>query len=218
MVDCEGGGGTSNDEGRTAMRDLLKQKLAASIATLQAVLADDALADAMTEAARLTSDAMKAGNKLLIAGNGGSAADAQHLAAEFVCRLTVDRPAMPAIALTTDTSILTAMGNDLSYDSVFERQLEALGRSGDVFLAISTSGNSTNLVRALKLSRQKGLVNVGFTGNRGGAIAALCDVRVIVPSDVTMLIQEAHLALEHIFCTLVERMYFGASFDKVSRV
>ena len=195
------------------MRDLLRAKLAESIATLQAVLADEALAEALQHAAQVTSDAMKAGNKLLVAGNGGSAADAQHLAAEFVCRLTTDRPAMAAIALTTDTSILTAMANDHSYESVFERQVEALGRPGDVFLGISTSGNSRNLLRALQISRRKGLKTIAFTGNRGGSMAGHCDINVIVPSEVTMHIQESHLALEHVFCTLVERMYFGADFD-----
>lgn len=195
------------------MKDLLRARLAESIATLQAVLADDALADALLQAAYLTSDAMKMGNKLLVAGNGGSAADAQHVAAEFVCRLTVDRPAMPAIALTTDTSILTAMANDHSYDSVFERQIEALGRPGDVFLALSTSGNSKNVIRGLEASRRKGLVTVGLSGNGGGAMACLCDVNIIVPSRVTVHIQEAQLALEHTFCTLVERLYFGAALN-----
>lgn len=199
----------------TAMRDLLRAKLAESIATLQAVLADEALGEALQHAAQVTSDAMKAGNKLLIAGNGGSAADAQHLAAEFVCRLTADRPAMAAIALTTDTSILTAMANDHSYESVFERQVEALGRTGDVFLGISTSGNSKNLVRALEISRRKGLVTIGFTGSDGGAMAAHCAINVIVPSRVTMHIQESHLALEHVFCMLVERRYFGPGFDRL---
>ena len=213
LVDFEGDGQFSIPGVLTAMRDLLRAKLVESIATLQAVLADETLAEALEHAAQVTSDAMKAGYKLLIAGNGGSAADAQHLAAEFVCRLTADRPAMAAMALTTDTSILTAMSNDHSYESVFERQVEALGRPGDVFLGISTSGNSENLVRALEMSRRRGLTTIIFTGNGGGAMGGHCDINVIVPSKVTTHIQEAHLALEHVFCMLVERMYFGIALE-----
>jgi D-sedoheptulose 7-phosphate isomerase len=158
---------------------------------------------------------MKSGNKLIVAGNGGSAADSQHLVAEFVSRLTRNRPALPAVALTTDTSILTAIGNDFSYDNVFERQIEAIGRSGDVFLGISTSGNARNLLKALHLCHSRKIVTVGYLGNDGGAMAPLCDYRVIVPSSVTMHIQESHLALEHILCMVVERFYFGDDFDNV---
>ena len=132
----------------------------------------------------LTAEAMKAGRKLMVCGNGGSAADSQHLVAEFVSRLTVDRPALRAIALTTDTSILTAIGNDYSYDNVFERQVEALGLKGDVLLAISTSGNSKNCVKALKLARSMGIHTVSYTGNAGGAMKALSDINVIVPSNI----------------------------------
>ena len=155
---------------------------------------------------------MKSGRKLMVCGNGGSAADSQHLVAEFVSRLTVDRPALRAIALTTDSSILTAIGNDYSYDNVFERQVEALGLEGDVLMAISTSGNSKNCVKALKLARGMGIHTVSYTGNAGGAMKALSDINVIVPSNVTMNIQESHLALEHIFCMIVERCSFGPDF------
>jgi D-sedoheptulose 7-phosphate isomerase len=148
----------------------------------------------------------------MVCGNGGSAADAQHLVAEFVSRLTVDRPALRAVALTTDSSILTAIGNDYSYDNVFERQVEALGNQGDVLLAISTSGNSKNCIKALKLAKTLGITTVAYTGNNGGAMAALADINVIIPSSVTMNIQESHLALEHIFCMIVERCYFGPDF------
>ncbi len=168
----------------------------------------------MVAAGKLTAEAMQAGRKLMVCGNGGSAADAQHLVAEFVSRLTIDRPALRAIALTTDTSILTAIGNDYSYDNVFERQVEALGVAGDVLLAISTSGNSKNCVKALKLARTMGIHTVSYTGNGGGAMKALSDINVIVPSNVTMNIQESHLALEHIFCMVVERFTFGLDFDK----
>jgi D-sedoheptulose 7-phosphate isomerase len=157
---------------------------------------------------------MKRGNKLMVAGNGGSAADSQHLVAEFVSRLTIDRPALPAVALTTDTSILTAIGNDYSYENVFERQVEAMGRAGDVFLGISTSGNAKNVLKALRLCRQMGITTVGYIGNQGGAMKPLCDIAVVVPSNVTMHIQECQLALEHILCMMVERFYFGEDFGK----
>ena len=181
---------------------------------MQTVLADESIHRTIVTIGELTAAAMKAGRKLMVAGNGGSAADAQHLVAEFVSRLTVDRPALRAIALTTDTSILTAIGNDYSYDNVFERQIEALGQPGDVFLGISTSGNSRNILKALRLSKQLGITTIGFTGNNGGQMAELCDFNVIIPSATTMNIQESHLALEHIFCMVVERFYFGADFDK----
>jgi D-sedoheptulose 7-phosphate isomerase len=175
-------------------------------------MVDDALLCAVVEAAEATGKAMLAGRKLMVAGNGGSAADSQHLVAEFVSRLTVDRPAMRAIALTTDTSILTAIGNDYGYDNVFERQIEALGQAGDVFLGISTSGNSRNVLKALELSRKLGILTIGLSGRGGGKMPPLCDYNVIVPSEITANIQESHLALEHIFCHMVEIAFFGADF------
>ncbi len=196
------------------MTDLIQRQLQQSIATMTAVLHDDAIHAAVVEAGRITADAMKQGRKLMVCGNGGSAADAQHLVAEFVSRLTVDRPALRAIALTTDTSILTAIGNDYSYDNIFERQIEALGIEGDVLLAISTSGNSKNCVKALKLAKALGIHTIAYTGNNGGAMATIADINVIIPSDTTMNIQESHLALEHIFCMVVERFYFGADFGE----
>jgi D-sedoheptulose 7-phosphate isomerase len=194
------------------MKDVVQKQLAQSIATLQAVLADESIAETIVRLSQITAASMKSGGKLLVAGNGGSAADAQHLVAEFVGRLTVSRPALRAIALTTDTSILTAVGNDFNFDHVFERQVEALGAPGDVFLGISTSGNSKNILRAVKLACKMGLTTVGFTGNGGGELAQYCDLNVIVPSTTTMNIQESHLALEHIFCMLVEFCYFGPDF------
>ena len=194
------------------MQDLVKRQLTQSIETMQKVLADNAIHEAVVHAGELTAKAMKDGKKLMVCGNGGSAADAQHLVAEFVSRLTVDRPALRAIALTTDTSILTAIGNDYSYDNVFERQVEALGIPGDVLLAISTSGNSKNCVKALKLAKQMGIHTVAYTGNNGGSMSAVADINVIIPSNTTMNIQESHLALEHILCMVVERHYFGPTF------
>jgi len=194
------------------IQDIVKKQLTQSVAVLTAVLNDESIHAAVVQAGKLTAEAMKAGRKLMVCGNGGSAADAQHLAAEFVSRLTVDRPALRAIALTTDTSILTAIGNDYSYDKVFERQVEALGLEGDVLLAISTSGNSKNCLAALKLARSMGIHTVSYTGNGGGAMKAFSDINVIVPSNTTMNIQESHLALEHILCMVVERYTFGPDF------
>jgi D-sedoheptulose 7-phosphate isomerase len=190
------------------MRGLVAEQLQQSIAVLSAVAADTALHDKLVVAAQKTADALRSGHKLMVAGNGGSAADAQHLVAEFVSRLVADRPAMRAIALTTDSSILTAVGNDYGYECVFARQLEALGQPGDVFFAISTSGNSPNILRALELVRNTAIFTVGLTGQTGGKMAPLCDVCLCIPTTVTMNIQESHLALEHIFCLLTEQMYF----------
>lgn len=195
------------------MKDLIVDQLSETLCAIESVRADALIADGLLRAAEETAKTMRQGNKLMVAGNGGSAADAQHLVAEFVSRLTVDRPALRAIALTTDSSILTAVGNDYSYDNVFERQMEALGRPGDIFLAISTSGNSRNLLKAIDLASNMRITTVGLTGNNGGKMAEKCDINIVVPSRVTMKIQECHLALEHIFCMLVERYYFGLDFD-----
>ncbi|QNI36467.1 D-sedoheptulose 7-phosphate isomerase [Edaphobacter albus] len=197
------------------MQNIVETQLDRSIATLTAVRQNKNLIDTVVQAAQAIAQAMKNGNKLLVAGNGGSAADAQHLVAEFVGRLTRNRPALPAVALTTDTSILTAVGNDFSFDDVFDRQVEAIGKPGDVFLGISTSGNSRNLVKALHRCRDQKLITVGYLGNKGGTMAPLCDYPVIVPSNVTMQIQESHLALEHILCLVVERYFFGEGFDNI---
>ncbi len=191
------------------MTMLVREQLAEGLAVLQALDKDSALQESLVAAADLTVAALKSGHKLLVAGNGGSAADSQHLVAEFVSRLSEDRPALRAVALTTDSSILTALGNDYGFERIFARQIEALGQPGDVFLAISTSGKSPNILRALELARSMGLVTVGLTGRSGGTMAPLCDFCLRVPSEITMHIQQAHLALEHIFAMLVERGYFG---------
>ena len=196
--------------------DLTKKKLTEGIAVLQAVAADSGLHAVLEAAAQKTASALKSGRKLMVAGNGGSAADAQHLVAEFVSRLCEDRPAMRAAALTTDSSILTAVGNDYGFERVFARQIEALGQSGDVFMGISTSGRSPNILRALELSRTMGIATIGLCGRSGGNMAPLCDYCIRIPSDVTMYIQQAHLALEHIFCAIVEQEYFGPDFLKGS--
>jgi D-sedoheptulose 7-phosphate isomerase len=198
--------------------DLVRRQLAQSIATMQAVHDSPEIHDTMLAIGKLTADSMQSGGKLLVAGNGGSAADSQHLVAEFVARLTVDRPALRAIALTTDSSILTAIGNDWAYDYVFARQIEALAQPGDVFLGISTSGNSKNIVRALQQAKKQQVHTIGFTGNGGGTMRELCDYNIVIPSSVTMNIQESHLALEHIFCMLVERYTWGIDFDKTPQI
>jgi len=168
-------------------------------------------------AADLITEAFRAKGKLLLCGNGGSAADCQHMAAEFVSRLTKDfeRPALPAIALTTDTSFLTAYANDLDFQGIFARQIEALGKPGDVLLGISTSGNSLNVIRAVEAARQGNLKIVTLTGN-GGQLTGMADAGIAVPSNNTQHIQESHLAIEHIICDLVERALFEKT-DKVTR-
>jgi len=191
------------------MSKQIQKKLAEGIAVLEALAADTALHSVLDQAAESTVSALKSGYKLMVAGNGGSAADAQHLVAEFVCRLSDVRPAMRAIALTTDSSILTAVGNDYGYERVFARQIEAIGHAGDVFMGISTSGESPNVLRALELSRKMGIVTVGLSGRTGGSMTPLCDYCIRVPSDVTMYIQQAHLALEHVFSMLVEQRLFA---------
>jgi D-sedoheptulose 7-phosphate isomerase len=200
------------------MKHLVQKQLAQSITTLQAVLADETISDTLVSIAKLTAEAMQSGHKLLVAGNGGSAADAQHLVAEFVVRLTVNRPALRAIALTTDTSILTAAGNDYGFDHIFSRQLEALAQPGDVFLAISTSGNSKNILKAITQAKMIGIPTIGLSGAGGGLMRPLCDYNIVIPSDITQNIQESHLALEHIFCMLVERFAFGHDLDKKPQI
>ncbi|SKA83268.1 D-sedoheptulose 7-phosphate isomerase [Desulfobaculum bizertense] len=167
-------------------------------------------ADQIVEIARLMAVCLARGGKILLAGNGGSAADAQHLAAEFVNRFLMERPPLPAIALTTDSSILTAVGNDYGFDQVFEKQVLALGNPGDVFLAISTSGNSTNLVRALRAAQEKGLTSICLSGKTGGEMAPLCEHKILVPHEHTPLIQEIHIAAGHLLCQLVDYYLFEA--------
>ena len=192
-----------------SLSKLIQKKLEEGITVLEAVTADFALHSVVNAAAERTASALKSGHKLMVAGNGGSAADAQHLVAEFVSRLCEDRPAMRAVALTTDSSILTAVGNDYGYERVFARQIEAIGQAGDVFMGISTSGNSPNVLRALERCKEVGIVTIGLSGRTGGSMPGLCDYCICIPSDVTMYIQQAHLALEHIFCMIVEERYFA---------
>jgi D-sedoheptulose 7-phosphate isomerase len=164
--------------------------------------------DIIKQAAKLIISAFKDGKKLLICGNGGSAADAQHIAAEFVGKFyRIDRPALPAIALNTNTSIITAIGNDFGYDKTFVRQVEALGGEGDVLVSISTSGNSVNAIEATKLARQKGMKTISLTGEGGGALKDISDLTIAVPSKNTPIIQNAHITICHIICEIVEKAF-----------
>jgi len=176
--------------------------------TLQAAIDDPAFVEVIGNIAEVATNALRNGRKLLFAGNGGSAADAQHLAAEIVSRMNYDRAPAAALALTTDTSVLTGIGNDYGYDRLFERQILGLGCAGDVFIAISTSGRSPNILRAIDAARQRRLVVVGFTGRTGGEMPSRCDLCLRAPSDSTPLIQQIHITSGHIICGLVEERLF----------
>lgn len=185
---------------RTAAREYLLET-AETLRRVQEECLDD-----IASAAALLVTSLRGGGKILICGNGGSAADAQHLATEFVSTLTIDnpRPSIPAIALTTDTSLLTAIANDFGPEGMFDRQVESLGRDGDVLIAISTSGNSVNVVRAAERGLELGLSVISLTGTSGGKLAPLADVAICVPSSVTAHIQESHLAVEQLLASIVE--------------
>jgi D-sedoheptulose 7-phosphate isomerase len=187
--------------------EYIKQNVQAAVELKQAILRDEHLLQSILKVAAVCVQALKAGNKLLFAGNGGSAGDSQHLAAEIVGRYKVDRPGLPAIALTTDTSALTAIGNDYGYEAVFERQLQALGRPGDVFFGITTSGNSKNVLRALDRAKELKIISVGLAGS-GGAIQKLCDYCLSVPSTDTARIQECHIMIGQIICGYIEETMF----------
>ena len=189
--------------------DVVLKTIADSIAVKQKMTGDAALLESIRRVADVCIQAYRRGNRVLLAGNGGSAADAQHIAAEFVGRYAFDRPALPAIALTTDTSMLTAIGNDYGYEQVFRRQLDANGSRGDVLIGISTSGNSPNVYAALERSRELGITSVGLTGLGGGKMQAVCDFCICIPSDSTPRIQESHIMVGHIICGMVEDALFG---------
>ena len=175
---------------------------------VEAAIGDGAFIATVAAIAERVAVALAAGNKVMFAGNGGSAADAQHLAGELLSRLNYDRAPAAAIALTTDSSVLTAIANDYGYERVFERQVQGLGRPGDVLVAISTSGRSPNILKAIAAARAGGLVAIGFTGISGGDMAAQCDLCLRAPSDSTPLIQQLHITVGHIVCGLVEERLF----------
>lgn len=191
------------------MRDIIRQSLAASIAVKQSMLDDDVFLQKIEQAAQAWVTAFRNGGKVLFCGNGGSAADAQHLAAELSGRFYADRPPLYAEALHVNTSYLTAVGNDYGFEEIFARMTEAAGRPGDVLVAISTSGNSTNVLKAIAKARDQGMVVVGFTGATGGEMATRCDILLDVPATDTPRIQEAHILIGHMLCQIVEASLFG---------
>ncbi len=191
------------------MKNYLHNEISASIETKQRILEDEALLDTIAKTAAACVEVYNKGCKTLLAGNGGSAADAQHIAAELVGRYGFDRPSIPSLALTTDTSNLTAIGNDYGYDRVFSRQLEGMGQEGDLFFGISTSGNSQNIVNAFESAKAKGITTVALVGRDGGKMAQMADIAIIVPSDATPRIQESHILIGHILCDIIEKELFG---------
>jgi D-sedoheptulose 7-phosphate isomerase len=192
------------------LTDYARAEVNKTIATMQAVVADEQLLAVVTRIGRLCAQSIRAGGKVMFCGNGGSAADSQHLAAELVGKLVFDRPAMAGLALTVDTSALTAVGNDFGYEHVFSRQVDGLGRAGDVLVGISTSGRSKNVVRAMEAARAKGIHTVAMTGAQRGPMADLADEWLAVPHSETQKIQEGHITLGHIFCAIAEQEIHGA--------
>lgn len=180
-----------------------------SILAMQQAAGDEKLHRAIHTIAERIEQIFRSGNKLMITGNGGSAGDAQHIAGEFLSRFNFDRAPLPAVALSTDTSVLTAIGNDYGFEHVFERQVRGLGKPGDGLLAISTSGRSPNILAALRAARKIGVVTMGFTGAEGNSMGDLCDVCLFAPTQETPLIQQIHITAAHIVCNVVERSIFG---------
>jgi D-sedoheptulose 7-phosphate isomerase len=186
----------------------IKNEIKESIQVKSAILNDQNLLIKIDEVCKIVVDTYNKGNKTIFAGNGGSAADSQHLAAEFVSRFYFDRPGLNSLALTTDTSILTAVGNDYGYENLFSRQIEAVANKGDVYFAISTSGNSPNIIKSIKAAKNKGVITVGLTGNKKNKMSDLCDITISVPSASTPRIQESHILIGHIICGIVEEIIF----------
>ena len=192
------------------MDKIIKQILSESIKVKNKILDDPSLLDQIEKISSIIIEAYKRKKKVILFGNGGSAADAQHVAGELVNKLQLEREALAAIALTTDSSVLTSIANDYDYSRVFARQVEAWAKEGDVVIGISTSGNSANVMEAVKVAKEKGAKTVGLTGRSGGKLAKLVDLAVRVPSDETPRIQESHITILHIICYLVERGLFGS--------
>ena len=191
------------------MKNYIKDQIKKSYETKQAVYENEELLNTIEKVAQMCVELYKGDKKTILAGNGGSAADAQHIAAELVGRYGFDRPSIPSLALTTDTSNLTAIGNDYGYDQVFSRQLEGMGQAGDIFIGISTSGNSINIIKAFESAKKKGITTVALTGRDGGEMAKMADVALVVPSNSTPRIQESHILIGHIICDIIEKETFG---------
>lgn len=190
------------------MIDFIKDQIHTSYTIKQAIMANDDLLELVRQVALKITGVYQNGHKVLLAGNGGSAADAQHLAGELVNRLYFDRPGLAAVALTTDTSVLTAIGNDSSFEMIFARQIQAIGVNGDLFIGISTSGNSANIVQAFYECKTKGIITVGMTGEGNNKMEQLADYCFKVPSSETPRIQESHILIGHIICSIVEKAIF----------
>jgi D-sedoheptulose 7-phosphate isomerase len=191
------------------MKQYIKEQIKQSYETKQKIYNNENLLDSIEFLAKSCVEVYKNGKKTMLAGNGGSAADAQHIAAELVGRYGFDRPSIPSLALTTDTSNLTAIGNDYGYDKVFSRQLEGMGNKGDIFIGISTSGNSQNIINAFESAKTKGITTVAFVGKDGGKMAKMADISLIVPSNDTPRIQESHILIGHILCDIIEKELFA---------
>ncbi len=191
------------------MKAYIKDQIKKSYETKQDIYANEALLDNIVAVAKLCVKLYQGNKKTILAGNGGSAADAQHIAAELVGRYGFDRPSIPSLALTTDTSNLTAIGNDYGYDFVFSRQLEGMGQNGDIFIGISTSGNSVNIVNAFESAKKKGITTIALVGKDGGKMAKMADYALVVPSDSTPRIQESHILIGHILCDIIEKEIFA---------
>jgi D-sedoheptulose 7-phosphate isomerase len=187
----------------------VRSEIEKAASVLRNMLADTALLDTIARVGHMGADAIRRGNKVVFCGNGGSAADSQHLAAELVGKLNFDRPGMAGIALTVDSSALTAVGNDFGYEHVFSRQLEAIGRPGDLIVGISTSGRSRNVVAAFEIAKKMGIGTVAMTGARRGPLAELADAWLAAPHEETQKIQEAHIVMGHIFCGIIEQEIYG---------
>ena len=190
-------------------QDLIRRNISDSITVKQELLQNDAIMVDITKVTDLIVEAFNNGNKLLFCGNGGSAADAQHLAAEFSGRYYLDRPPLHAEALHTDTSFMTAVSNDLSFDDVYARLIQGIGKQGDILIGMSTSGNSKNVIKALEEAKKKKIITIGFTGKGNGNMKSYCDYLINIPSDDTPRIQECHLMLGHAICELVEKELFS---------
>jgi D-sedoheptulose 7-phosphate isomerase len=191
------------------MQEKIKKIISESVAVKNKVLQDATLLKTTETVAAKMVEALRNGNRIYFCGNGGSAADAQHLAAEFSGRFYTDRDALPADALHCNTSYLTAVANDYSFDVIYARLIKGIGNKGDILVGLSTSGNSSNIIKAFEVAREKGLITVGFTGESGGKMKALSDYLINVPSTNTPRIQESHILLGHIICQLVEEQYFN---------
>jgi len=191
------------------MKNYIKDQIKKSYETKQDIYNNEDLLNKIEDVAKKCVKLYRGDKKTILAGNGGSAADAQHIAAELVGRYGFDRPSIPSLALTTDTSNLTAIGNDYGYDQVFSRQLEGMGQKGDIFIGISTSGNSINIIKAFESATKKGITTIALTGRDGGEMAKMADIALVVPSNSTPRIQESHILIGHILCDIIEQEIFA---------